>query len=278
MNSARLNETRIEFVVVTPEIASEWLSNVIDEKKCSHRQRKIKPRVVDKYSLDMKAGDWIVNGETIKFDKKGQLTDGQHRLIACVDAGVSFGSYVIWDVPTESFFTIDTGSARSNRDIFTMSGYNNAGILATATSFVWKYKNKKLHTNSVPSPSQAFSVLQEHGGLYSSVAHICSCAKKSMLLPIGSAAGMHYIFSETDSEKADMFFELVYSGEGLHGKSPILLLRNRLINERVSKTKMKFIDKIALIIVAWNNYVSNQDIGVLRWSSKTRGQRIPDIT
>jgi len=39
--------------------------------------RGIRPAVVDAYARDMAAGHWRLNGDPIRFNKKGQLIDGQ---------------------------------------------------------------------------------------------------------------------------------------------------------------------------------------------------------
>ena len=66
-----------EMITVTPEIAQEFLER-------NHNNRKIKPRKVDKFAYQLSQGQWITNGDTIRFDVKGTLIDGQHRLKAVV--------------------------------------------------------------------------------------------------------------------------------------------------------------------------------------------------
>ena len=134
-------------VTITPEIAKDWLKRRPLSSDSSYSQRNVKPRVVDRYCADMKSGNWVLNGEMIKFDIQGKLVDGQHRLEACIESGVSFNSFVLRNVPVESFFTIDTGSIRSNRDVFRMSGLSFANMLSTAVAIVWRYKNNKITSN-----------------------------------------------------------------------------------------------------------------------------------
>lgn len=67
---------------VTPMKAARWLKRNI-------ANRRVSPKVVRNYAGDMSRGEWLLNGEAIKFDRDGNLLDGQHRLGAIVHNGKS---------------------------------------------------------------------------------------------------------------------------------------------------------------------------------------------
>ena len=82
--SAKIAETawaavQFHFVVVTPELAADWL-------KHNRRNRRIKERQLEGYINDMRNGAWLTTHEGIAFDEDENLTDGQHRLEAIVRA------------------------------------------------------------------------------------------------------------------------------------------------------------------------------------------------
>ena len=84
--------THFERWSVTPALALEWL-----EKMGANRS--VAQRYVEAFARDMRAGEWTLNGETIKFDVQGRLVDGQHRLWAVVQADVTVEMDVARDVP-----------------------------------------------------------------------------------------------------------------------------------------------------------------------------------
>ena len=77
-----------EIVTLTPALAAEWLNS----NTCN---RPLSTLRASRYARDMKAGDWRFNGETISFTADGRLVDGQHRLTAVVESGVTIQQVVV---------------------------------------------------------------------------------------------------------------------------------------------------------------------------------------
>jgi hypothetical protein len=114
----------IETITVTPEVAQEFLER-------NHNNRKIKPRKVDKFAYQLSEGQWITNGDTIRFDVTGTLIDGQHRLKAVVRTGVPMTEQlVVRNLPVEAWRTIDDGAPRTFGDVLGRHGLKNAGAIA----------------------------------------------------------------------------------------------------------------------------------------------------
>src|SRR5438105_4834244 len=67
-------------VKVTPELARQWLESNEDNRRLSDEW-------VRKLARDMVNDEFPNVGETLKFDEKGRLIDGQHRLRAVVLSG-----------------------------------------------------------------------------------------------------------------------------------------------------------------------------------------------
>jgi hypothetical protein len=69
-------------MVVTPKMANAWLER-------NTRNRKLNAETVTSYARDMRAGNWTITHQGIAFDTLDNLVDGQHRLQAIIEAGVS---------------------------------------------------------------------------------------------------------------------------------------------------------------------------------------------
>lgn len=100
----------IELITITPFMAKQWLMK-------NNGNRKLRNDVVNAYARAMVEGNWTDSNDAICFDKDGNLLNGQHRLNACIRAGVSFKSIVRYDCPAEAFAHMDTGATRSHGDI-----------------------------------------------------------------------------------------------------------------------------------------------------------------
>ena len=113
----------IELCTITPEMSAQFLGN-------NAINRKITESNIATIARALTNKEWAVNGETIKFDSVGNLLDGQHRLLACVRSGIPFESYVVRNLATETFTTIDIGTKRSAADILSIHKVPNAANLA----------------------------------------------------------------------------------------------------------------------------------------------------
>lgn len=97
-------------VTVTPELAKQWL------KQNAHNNRNIRDSDVSKFARDMRNGNWKLTHQGIAFNALGDLIDGQHRLWAVIESGVSVPMHVWTEVPEETVQLIDSGTARTASD------------------------------------------------------------------------------------------------------------------------------------------------------------------
>lgn len=103
-----------EIVVITPEIAKDYLT------QRPSWQRSLSDATVDQYTGDMVADDWEYTGDAIRFNTKGQLIDGQHRLNSIIQSGKPQAMMVIRGLADASLDVIDTNRGRSFTDMLKM--------------------------------------------------------------------------------------------------------------------------------------------------------------
>lgn len=101
-------------VDVTPELAKV----IIDHG--NYENRKIRPLVVKKYAKAMLDGDWRYSPETISIADNGRLLNGQHRLLAVIESGVTCKFLFATGFDEEVFKVLDRGTARSAADALKM--------------------------------------------------------------------------------------------------------------------------------------------------------------
>jgi hypothetical protein len=100
----------IEIVNVSPEIAGVYLKN-------NRGNRPLRPSTVRSIAAMMSAGRWTETHQGIAFDVQGRLVDGQHRLHAIIQAGVSIPLLVTRELPANAFEVIDVNTPRRAADI-----------------------------------------------------------------------------------------------------------------------------------------------------------------
>lgn len=96
---------------VTPTMADDWLASF------NSKNRNCRDGLVSRHASDMKAGRWIVSHQGIGFDEEQTISSGQHRLRACVLAGIPFDTLIFLNCPTAERNVIDQGAARNVRDV-----------------------------------------------------------------------------------------------------------------------------------------------------------------
>ena len=123
-----------KLVLVTPEMAREWLAkNLIN--------RPIATAQVARLVEIIKAGKWEITPDSIGFNVYDQLTNGQHRLAAIVQAGIPVRLMVVTGLPVESFAATDQGRVRSVSDAIKEDKH----LVAVANfilKFTWQSRSK----------------------------------------------------------------------------------------------------------------------------------------
>lgn len=245
---------------VTPEMANEWLATNV-------RNRNINQLAVRRYADEMLRGAWLLTGQGIQFDRHGHLIDGQHRLRAVIAAKVTVPMLVVRNVDGHAQDVIDCGRKRSPGDTLAMAGVTNSANVAAGLKLLHNYLEDKWPGGwgaYVPNAEVA-RLAQEHPDMSDSV-RVGMRSKVLMQPSIGSFC--HYMFASGNlRHKANEFFAALDSGESLEYGNPILLLRNRLIANATAKAKLPPPETTALIIKAWNAWVSGKSLGVLKWVS-----------
>lgn len=242
IHNAEVFTTSIE--EITPEKASMWL-----EKNLSNNRPQTSNHI-DFLANEMTAGHWRLNGEAVKFDLNNNLIDGQHRLRAVIKSGVNIISLVVRGIPTEHFYTMDTGKGRTTGNSLGFKGFKNSIVLAAAVRYVEHISNK-MGKKRKASAGDTFRFINENPDIENSVSYALKLYQSSKYrgLTASRAAALHFLFSQKDSKAADKFFYDLYYGANLAADSILLILRRVLIDTGYKKTPAKV--KIAYVIKAW---------------------------
>lgn len=119
-------EKQIEFqtTTITPKDAMLILEKNINNRKLNKKK-------VENYVRDLKSDNWITtSGETIKFDLKGNLIDGQHRLQAIIDADKTAIMYAAYNCHPDAQKVIDLGN-RTLHEMFKLKDVKNSRRVAS---------------------------------------------------------------------------------------------------------------------------------------------------
>jgi hypothetical protein len=241
----------------TPALAMQILDNNND------MNRSIRQARVEKYASDMRAGKWLMNGETIKFTKEGKLLDGQHRLWAVVLAEVPIDMLVIEGLDKEAMVTIDTGAARTFSDVASIRGLKNTNVVSAAARIMYWFTlpQRGSFTSASPTHSQLEQVLIDHPDLIE-IARTPGPKGSHKIVPTGPLAFVRTVQRRINEQVSDEWTELLATGANMSTTHPVFLLRNRMINRPI-KYRMPTEIILALTIKSWNMYITGKERQVL---------------
>lgn len=258
--------------IITPQKAEEYLQMNLEN-------RPVSKDTVAIYADMMKRGKWHLNGESITFTPEGELLNGQHRLKACVLAGVPFTSTVTRGIPKEEFKTIDCGRTRKMSQLIGMQGTKHYVIVASTFNMAQALiKGVRISDRNAVKKGAGYTNIdkmelfeQDREGYIeaANAARQLSCGAK--LLDVSLVGGCIYYLTKYcgyTMEYVSLFFEQLLSYSTSRFQA-IDTLRIRLIkesNNNIGKTHRNVI--LALLIKTWNNYVTNKAVMCLRFTEE----------
>lgn len=242
----------VHVTTVTPEMAALWLETNI-------ANRAINRRSVEQFTADMKSGTWLFTGDMIRFDKSGHLIDGQHRLTACVAAGVPFRTYVGHGFDDDIQAVVDTGRSRNNSDVVTMAGIANASIVAATLRILVNEKRGTSLDGGTKTTTNADikAALVRHPKLP-------NYTILSRTMPVGISCAivtyLNYVGSEFlyKADVAQRMVEVLHTGVPSYDHDVMHLLRERLVMGKSKGQFLSYGSKFQLFKKAWNMFALNK--------------------
>jgi hypothetical protein len=187
------------------------------------------------------------SGETVILSDKWKLLNGQHRLNACILSKKPFPALIVQGLPERVYRKLDSGEKRRAADWLAHEKEVNTKVLAAAIKTIWTWEQGTLCSNKrYPSNQELERTLQSHPGIRDF--NTSTFAKSVKGLPGSLTLALRYIFGQFDKGKpAAEFFDKLASGEGLKKGSPILLLRDKLADDKRSQA-----EAAAIVIKAYD--------------------------
>ena len=229
--------------------------------------RSINEAGIKRYAADMKNGRWLNSGEPIIFSREGILNDGQHRLFACIEAGVAFVTDVRFGIDRAAFPMTNSHNKRRPSDVLDILGEQNTRNLAATMNWINRYERGLPGSLSI---GIANSDIGAHLARHPQVRRSCEIGGRlngaTRLLSPSIAAATHYIFARLNESQADEFFEFLVDGVGATSRhDPKVVLRNKLLGNRSDTAKLRDVYLMAVTIKAWNAFRNKREVEKLYW-------------
>lgn len=247
-----------EVEMISPRRAAELLA-------ANTANRKIRRAVVERYARDMAAGRWNFDGSPIRFSKGGELIDGQHRLTALIESGVTLPFVVIYDLALEVRDSIDTGAGRSAGDVLQFNGYADSYATAAIARVVMTRESGWTSTSGKQVSNIAVHQWVEANPQVAAAVEVYHAARRAVPASPSVVAAAFFLCAAINEDAAsDFFITRLIRIEGLTSDDPARVVRSKLaqINGRDSHA-VKF-EQLRFLILAWNADRAGKKIQQLR--------------
>jgi len=253
---------------ITPAIAERYLATM-------KNNRSVVANLVDRYTAEMSAGQWKVTGESIKFNTRGELIDGQHRLLACIRSGITIEVDVRRGILPEAFMNIDTGGRRTPGHLLQVAGFNYTNNIASTirqACSLLEIDAKEVAPSSLGKKRIAPCLLLEWAEEHQeelTVAIRATSGRDARVVcaPPGLFAALYFLFAQHNPQGTKEFFEALIQGIGFETDSndPVYMLRKSILALKASKAKRGHHYLAAIVIKAWNAFQNRESIYQLKY-------------
>lgn len=273
----RNDQLQLSIETIAPETAELYLTVNVNPRPPSKA-------VVSRYARDMAEGHWELGSGSIKFNAKGELRDGQQRLMACIQAGVAFTTVVYRNVTDAAILNTDRGSTRQFHHYLRAWGVANSVNVQSIIVLCWKWDHG-LVSDTWGSVRPTMTQTEEWYRDHPEVEHFAALASrwKGSVGGASSVLGAFaYRVSQIDMVEADRFGTALITGANLAADNPVKLLRDRFLGEhrgmrRRSSSELQLID-LAICCKVWNAWVTGQSMRLLSWRRGTGSREsFPDL-
>lgn len=250
-------ELKVDVITVTPDMARLWLEVNI-------KNRKKRRDGVDSYARDIRNGEWLLTGDSLKFDWFGNLLDGQHRLEAIVLANKSIRTVVVWGVDPKAQDRVDTGIIRQFRDQLALRGVAHSDIIAPMLRriILWDepYNERvQFNRNRVTAAELEASFVTHKDSVEYCADFVAPLAKGAGVSP-SLHAFIFWILMKANHDEACDFIVKMSTGEYMGSQDPIMVLRDRILKAKSSRKSLHQTEALWLSMFAYNAWMEGREV------------------
>jgi hypothetical protein len=223
----------------------------------------------------MRDGHFENTGEPIIVSDEGILNNGQHRLLAILEADAAVEMDVRFGIPRRVFVKTDTGAARGPADVLSIRGVQGAPRIAMALRLLIAYER------GLPEHLRDYVTNDEINRAYDRWPEIVDAAAKIQVYRFPPQIRSTPLYATTflamrapRSSGLDNWLHVIATGVEAHRENPAYQLRERLLRGVGAElgTRERQLLRLALMIKSWELYRKEETISMrdFRWSPTGR--------
>lgn len=272
---------------VSPAMAKAWM-----DKRAPNRH--VRAFAVSTLLTYMSRKQFLDTGDPIKFNVKGDLIDGQHRLSALIEYGQPIEMWIAEGVESEAMPILDIGSPRKPNDTLDIygkiknRGWKNSAARASTLRMLASYErsNGKFMIDRATGPGaggsgritrfELIAAAEKYKNIDESI-QVGVGASKILRMGCSVYAAVHYLFSRVDKEAADSFFSTLITGDlnGCGGNPRVL--REQIIAFGLAGKRMSGGEMAYRLIRTWNATRRGEKLSKVQLPKDMKQMLLPEI-
>ena len=247
-------EPTVCIMEVTPQLAENWIIYNIENN------RHLNNKTVELLKNILLSGKGKLTNDAISFNINGMLVNGQHRLWAIIESGVTLKCIIQKNLPLDSMDCLDQGKRRTNDDNFKIQGKNYPKDCAATVRCI--LNSLSSHRATVYSHSEIADFMEKY---HESVQYAHENLPKGIFKSSAFRAVMtraHIL--KKPLEKLTRFCTVLMTGLNTPEDGAALLLRNKILeNNNKMNNRRNQRDYYTWTETALAHYLNNRTPGRL---------------
>lgn len=262
LHSKNAPNIEVSIKTITPKIA-----RILLDRTDSSIQRKQNRSQINFLAKEMQSKNFQFNGDAIREDKHGNIIDGQHRLMACIETNIPFETIYVKGLETEQINTIDTGAkSRSYADVLEIAHgrkYKYATAISASVKLIHKMENGQFNQSLKNhkyflSSTDFLKWCDQNVWIFDHVENCCrSYWHSDKLLNQTILISVKWFLDKFNRDESEKFFHKIMFGS-LTNDCSIYYYRRKLTKMIIDQVKWSTRDHIFILLRVWNAYMDNE--------------------
>ena len=237
--------------------------------------RRVNKRKLQQLIDQMRSGEFENTGEPVIVSVEGVVNNGQHRLMAVVEADAVLDMDVRFGIPRKAFSKTDTGAPRTGADVLSIKGVQAGSQVASTVRLLILYERGLPESiRGFVSNDEVARAFDRWHDVEQVVAQVNTHAfpKAVRSTPFYATA---FLASRTPQKgKLDRWLDAVATGLDVARDHPAYQLRERLMRgvDAPVGTREGQLERFALMIKSWNLWAKGDTVTMreFRWTATGR--------
>lgn len=271
---------------VTLAKARDWAEkNLPYQRGASNTNRPMSVRKVNQYAFDMLSNKWRLTHQGIGFAKSGFMKDGQHRIMAIIQAGeqgatmgdetlppnpkINIQMQVTFGLEDDVFDVLDTGLPRSAAQVLAIAGYPNQVTLAASARLLFQFDNLDYkHWRGTKISNHEILKTVQDSGIVEYIPYATALSPVGFI-PSSVTAGYFICERALPTGPHEEFLHRLTTGMDYSGEQdPSRVLREYMVRSKGQpKVRRDAALHLALYITAWNDFTKKRKRTAISWRS-----------